>query len=566
MFGHIAGKSALATLNALGRSLAIIEFDPTGKILVANENFCKTMGYEPSELIGRHHSLFVDKAFVDSPDYREFWRSLGAGEFRSAEFKRIAKGGCTVWLQATYNPVMDGKGHVLKIVKFAADVTTEKLRTAEFESKINAISRTQAIIEFTPQGQILTANENFLTAVGYRLEEVVGKHHSLFVDPKMVASSEYADFWRKLNGGEFVNSSFRRVGKGGKIIWLQASYNPIFDLAGKVAKVVKFANDITELDQLADGLARLAHKDVTVNLSQPFSSTFDKLRVDLNESSNALNQALLSIRSSTDVVANSAAEIATVSDDLSHRAEQQAASLEQTSAALDQITDTVRKTADGARQANEMVSQARHEADLSTGVVRSATEAMGRIQKSSHQIASIINLIDEIAFQTNLLALNAGVEAARAGDSGRGFAVVAQEVRALAQRSAGAAKEIKELISLSGKEVETGVHLVSETGKSLGSIAARVVEIDSVVTAIAAGAREQATALDEVNVAINQMDQVTQQNAAMAEQSTAAGQTLSAEAGKLAEELSTFELDDGKAADLRRKLKLVVPHAFRNAG
>lgn len=568
MFGlsDSKGSIALATLDALGRSLAIIEFDPTGNILCANDNFCHAMGYEPAELVGRHHSMFVDPTYAESPEYREFWSSLGAGQFKSAEYRRNGKGGRMVWIQATYNPVFDSRGRVLKIVKLAADITTEKVRAAEFESKINAISRAQAVIEFTPAGEILTANDNFLKVVGYRLDEIVGRKHSMFVDPSYASTQEYADFWSKLNSGEFVSSLFRRIGKGGKNIWLQAYYNPIFDLDGKVSKVVKFASDITELDHIAQGLTCLAAKDLSVKLTVPLSPAFDKLRTDFNETAAALNEALGWICESTEVVATSAREIATISNDLSQRSEQQAASLEETAAALNQITETVRRTSQGAEKANESVSRARHEAESSGVIVSNAIDAMGRIQKSSQQIANIINLIDEIAFQTNLLALNAGVEAARAGESGRGFAVVAQEVRALAQRSANAAKEIKDLISTSRAQVESGVTLVGETGEALHQIVERVGEIDLVVAAIATGASEQATALHEVNIAIRQMDQVTQQNAAMAEESTAAGQTLSAEAARLARQVGNFKLaDTARIAETRRKPHDAAPQAFRRA-
>lgn len=567
MFGMTNSKNAMsaAIVEALDRSLAVIEFDPRGNILSANTNFCKAMGYEPAELAGRHHSMFVEPGYADSNDYREFWRSLGAGQYQAAEYKRLGKGGRIVWIQGTYNPVLDAKGNVIKVVKFAADITADKLKSAEFEAKMNAVSRAQAVIEFKPSGEIITANENFLSVIGYRLEEIVGKKHSMFVDEAFASSQEYAEFWRKLNAGEFMSSLFRRVGKNGKKVWLQASYNPVFDMAGNVAKIVKFASDITELDQIADGLARLADKDLTVTLPNPLSPAFEKLRTDFNETASALNNAMGVIRASSDVVASSASEIATVSDELSHRAEQQAASLEETSAALDQITDTVRKTADGAKQANDTVTKARHEAELSGAVVTRAIDAMGKIQKSSQQIANIINLIDEIAFQTNLLALNAGVEAARAGDSGRGFAVVAQEVRALAQRSANAAKEIKDLISTSRTEVESGVKLVGETGETLNLIIERVSEIDNVVATIAAGANDQATALQEVNVAVAQMDKFTQQNAAMSEESTAASETLSAEAKKLAGEVGNFKLAGLAANDLRRQLQRAAPHAFRRA-
>jgi methyl-accepting chemotaxis protein len=567
MFGMSRSESAISrsTLKALDRSLAVIEFNPDGHILAANPNFCKAVGYEADEIIGRHHRMFVEPAYAETSDYRVFWDNLRAGRFHASEYKRLGKGGRVIWIHATYNPVFDAKGRVRKIIKFASDITSEKEKSSEFESKLNAVSRSQAVIEFTPTGQILTANENFTATVGYRLEEIVGRHHSMFVDPAYAASKEYADFWVKLASGEFVSSLARRVGKGGRKILLQASYNPVFDMSGKVTKVVKFASEITELDQIADGLSRLADRDLAVRLPNPLSPAFEKVRTDFNTTATSLGNAIGLIKASTDTVASSASEIASMSDELSRRAEQQAASLEQTSAALDQINNTVRKTAQGAKHATGTVAKARQDAEVSGDVVRDAIEAMGRIQKSSQQIASIINLIDEIAFQTNLLALNAGVEAARAGDTGRGFAVVAQEVRALAQRSANAAKEIKDLISTSHTEVESGVRLVAKTGETLNLIVERVGEIDSVVADIAAGAADQATALNEVNIAVNQMDLVTQQNAAMAQEATAAGQTLSLEAGRLADEVANFKLVGTKVSDLRRHLGASAPQVLQRA-
>jgi methyl-accepting chemotaxis protein len=241
-------------------------------------------------------------------------------------------------------------------------------------------------------------------------------------------------------------------------------------------------------------------------------------------------------------------EISAAADDLSRRTEQQAASLEETAAALDEITATVKKTADGAKAANAVVAAAKGDAEHSGDVVRKAVEAMSAIERSSSQISQIIGVIDEIAFQTNLLALNAGVEAARAGDAGRGFAVVASEVRALAQRSATAAKEIKALISASGQQVAAGVDLVGETGKSLDRIVKQVAEISAVVTEISASAQEQSVGLAQVNTAINQMDQVTQQNAAMVEQSTAASHALSQEAEELARLVAAFKV--GRLAEV----------------
>jgi methyl-accepting chemotaxis protein len=494
---EIGGSDSKAVLDALSRSLAVIEFDPTGKVLTANENFCKALGYDLGEIKGRHHSLFVEPDYARSADYREFWAKLGRGEYDAREYKRIGKGGKEVWIQASYNPVLNARGKVIKVVKAATDITAEKLRRAETEGKLSAISRAQAVIEFTTGGEILTANENFLNAMGYSLDEIKGRRHSMFVEPAYGQSAEYEEFWRKLNRGEFVAAEFKRIGKGGREIWIQASYNPIFDANGKVVKVVKFATDVTErvmaVNEIAAGLSRLAEQDLEQEIARQFHPSFEKLRADFNRSLDKLRSAMVRIAESAGAIEAGTLEIATASDDLSKRTEQQAASLEETAAALDEITTAVKKSAEGAAHARQVVSTADQDAKNSAHVMRQAVEAMQGIAKSSTQISQIIGVIDEIAFQTNLLALNAGVEAARAGEAGRGFAVVASEVRALAQRSAEAAKEIKGLISNSSIQVESGVKLVAETGQSLERIMTQVADINSVISDIAVGAQEQAT-------------------------------------------------------------------------
>ncbi len=240
------GQSYKAIFDAISKSQAVIEFEIDGTIITANENFLTAMGYSLSDVQGRHHSIFVSPAYAKSEEYKEFWRNLREGHFNAAEFKRFAKNGDDIWIQASYNPVFNDQGKVLKIVKFATDITNEKLKTANFEGKLDAIEKSQAMIEFELDGTIITANDNFLNGLGYSLEEIVGKHHKMFVDPTYASSPEYQEFWARLGGGEYEAGEFKRIRKDGGDVWIQASYNPIMDASGRPIKVVKFATDITE--------------------------------------------------------------------------------------------------------------------------------------------------------------------------------------------------------------------------------------------------------------------------------------------------------------------------------
>ena len=334
-------------------------------------------------------------------------------------------------------------------------------------------------------------------------------------------------------------------------------------IAREAGLVEQIRRDQLAIEALGQGLGRLANGDLNAPIDTPFSGNAESLRQDFNASIEKLKQTLLAVAVRAAAIEAGAQEMSKASDDLSRRTEGQAASLEETAAALDEITATVRRAAEGATHARQVVAVADSDAQKSALVVRQAVEAMDAIAKSARQISQIIGVIDEIAFQTNLLALNAGVEAARAGEAGRGFAVVAAEVRALAQRSAEAAKQIKGLISASTGQVDHGVKLVAQTGNSLERIMAQVSEINSIVCEIAAGSKEQSTGLDEVNAAINRMDQATQQNAAMVEQSTAAGRSLSAESGQLSELIGQFQIGLAREDSVRRELRRAAPHAFQ---
>ncbi len=477
---------------AIGKSQAIVEFALDGTIIAANQNFLNVVGYTLEEIRGQHHRMFVEPGERERPEYRHFWEQLRAGEFNSGQFKRLRKGGGSVWLQATYNPILDAAGKAFKIVKYCTDVTEQKERSADSEGQLNAINKSQAVIEFNLDGTIRVANENFLKVMGYTIEEIRGKHHRMFADPAFAQSAEYREFWAKLGSGRYDAGQYRRIAKGGREVWLQASYNPIFDAGGAPVKIVKYATDVTDQRLLTDRLSRLVTQ----------------------------------IRSSATEVNCSAIEISKGNSSLSDRVEQQAASLEETAASMEQMTSTVRQNAASAQGANEMAMAARNQAEKGRTIVSQAVGAMQGIDTASRKIAEIISVIDEIAFQTNLLALNAAVEAARAGEQGRGFAVVASEVRNLASRSATAAKEIKALIQDSVARVADGSRLVTQSGESLGDIVASVEKVTAIVAEIATASAQQSSGIDQICRTITQMDTMTQQNATLVEEAAAASQAI----------------------------------------
>ncbi len=543
------GFDSTAVLNAIGRSQAMIEFDLTGKILSANENFCKALGYQATEIVGKHHSMFCEKDYAASAEYREFWPNLAKGEFDQGQYRRITKSGEEIWIEASYNPVFR-RGKPYKVVKIATNITGAKKKSTEDDGKLSALSRAQAVIEFTPDGRILEANENFLSVLGYTADEIAGQHHSMFCEAAYAGSSEYQDFWKCLQAGQFFTDQFLRIGKGGKRVFIQASYNPIFDDKGRVFKVVKFAIDVTErmfaVEELGAALNRLSHCNIRITLDYPFVGEFERLRTDFNTAIAEFQKTLTNVLGQTGDLTKSSQDMRDASLQLSDRSQQQAAALEQTSAALDQITATVRSSTENTQETRKLVQTARASTTESTAVVAETVDAMNGIEAASAEITQIIGVIDEIAFQTNLLALNAGVEAARAGEAGKGFAVVAQEVRELAQRSAKAAKEIKSLISNSGEKVLDGVRLVGKTGEALKEIEQLVKAIDQNVDAIATAAQEQSVGLREINKAVNELDRMTQENAAMSDRTTQISATLQHGADALAELVNLFKLNRRK--------------------
>ena len=838
-------------LDAVSRTQAIIEFEPNGHILYANDNFLAVMGYKLDEIIGKHHSIFVDIEFKNSSEYQQFWQALRNGESFNKDYKRITKTGDEVWISASYNSLLNENGEVYRVVKFATDITQKKLEAAESVAKTTAISKSQAVIEFNMDGTIITANDNFLNALGYELDEIRGQHHSMFVTEDDRQSQEYRDFWGRLNSGEYQAGEYKRISKSAAEVWIQASYNPVLGVAGKPVKVIKYATDITEQKKLAKENERIAqlssalklcqanvmlvntereivylndemqallskrqaemqevvagfsasnmvgtkldqfnvdpahrselipevneshstdckignltfglaaspwldqfgnkigtvvewqdkterlkleaeerrisaenervkqaldnvtanvmianedaeiiymneavkatmkdaeadirealphfdsekllginidvfHKnpshqrnllknltetyygeavagersfsvianpvyqndervgtvvewrdmtaelkieneideivsavgrgdftrqaslegkdgfylklskglnsltstvevalndiirilgamsrgDLSERITRDYEGTFGQLKSDANTTADKLTDIISKIRISSNSILTAANEIAQGNADLSQRTEEQASSLQQTASSMEEMTSTVKQSADNAETANDRALEAQEKAQEGGSVVKRAVSAMNDINEASKKISDIIGVIDEIAFQTNLLALNAAVEAARAGEQGRGFAVVAGEVRNLAQRSAGAAKEIKDLIRDTVEKVEDGTDLVNQSGQTLSEIVQSVENMTSMMRDIAGAAREQTTGIEQVNTAVSQMDEMTQQNAALVEQATAASEAMADQSRSMAQVVSFFGTND----------------------
>lgn len=722
-------KENQAKVDAIDKVQAIIEFNMDGTIITANENFLATVGYELEEIQGKHHSIFVSEEFKHSDEYKLFWKKLNAGEFESKEYKRFGKNGKEIWIQASYNPIFDENGDIYKVIKFATDITNQKIESVHSY-------RIKRALDSCAESCLMVADENydlvytnkgvqdmFVTAehdiqksipsfssnkvLGQSIDifhknpsyqrgmldtltssheaqlELGGRTFSLIVNPIFDDSEkrigtvvEWTDKTEQLAleeeqkriadentrvrlaldacssntmiadndqdviyTNEAVNNMLRlaesdvrkdlpnftadkvvgsnidifhknpahqrsmlaalkdtyrtQIVVGGRTFSLIA--NPIINADGQRLGTVVEWNDRTEevsVEKEVDGIIEsaskgdlslrastddksgffknlcmglnqlmsisenvindtarvldaMAHGKLDERIDADYQGIFDKLKQDANATGERLTDVIGQIRESANTVSTGSTEIAQGNTDLSQRTEEQASSLEETASSMEQMTSSVRQTSENASHANDLASNAQDKAQKGGEVVSKAVGAMEEINSSSKKIADIIGVIDEIAFQTNLLALNAAVEAARAGEQGKGFAVVAGEVRNLAQRSAGAAKEIKDLIRDSVEKVDNGTDLVNKSGQTLSEIVEAVEKVTTMIKEISSASEEQASGIEQVNKAISQMDEMTQQNAALVEEASAASETMTEQAKNMLDLVGFFKTAHG---------------------
>lgn len=501
-------------LSALDGNFATIAFTPNGVITWANDAFLGALGYTAAEVVGQHHRMFCEAAYVSRPSYQTFWKELAAGTPHHGEFLRLRKDRSPIWIQAAYAPVRGADGAVTGVVKIAQDITATKTQSLDSAGKIAALDRANAVIEFDVDGTILAANDNFLAAVGYQRAEILGRHHSLFVDPVESASPSYRRFWESLGGGRFHGGRYRRIAKGGREIWIQATYNPIFGHNGEVVKVVKFASDVTS--------------EVTRN--QRFHAEISAVSAHLDGTGQGLTASSQEMSAQA---ATTSTEVATVS----YAASQVSAGLQTLASATEEMTVSIGEISRNANDAARVASEA-------SALAHGTNATMAELGESSAAIGQVTKVIRSIAEQTNLLALNATIEAARAGEAGRGFAVVAGEVKDLAKQTARATQQI-------GERIDAIQAITTRSIDAIGRITDIIGTLSDGANSIASAVEQQTAVTDEIARNVSE--------AATGTQDIERGMELVESASRaVAERSTTVQTAAGELADLSGQLKALL--------
>jgi len=537
-------------ISAIHKSQAVIEFEPDGTIREANANFLAGLGYKLDEIKGEHHRMFVDPEEAATPEYAAFWESLAEGNFKTGEYRRFTKANKEIWIQASYNPILDLNGKVYKVVKFASDITEQKTKATDYEGQIEAISKSQGVIEFDMTGHITAVNDNFLSVVGYERHEVVGRHHSIFATPEYRNSIEYKAFWEKLNRGEYEAGEFERLNKDGESIWISATYNPILDISGKPVKVVKYASDITQqkrgLNDVARVLQGMSQGDLSNKITAEYTGVFNQLKNDVNTTVSKLQEVIKNVRSGAGAIDRASEEVSSTAKLLSEGSAQQATSVETTSSSIAEMSASITQNSENAKMTNDIAGGASTSAVEGGEAVKDTVTAMS-------QIASKIGIIEDIAYQTNILALNAAIEAARAGEHGKGFAVVAAEVRKLAERSQVSASEISKLAGNS-------VTIAEKAGSLLEQMVPSINQTAQLVQDIASASNEQSLGAGQITDAMSQLDRVTQQTASSSHQLASTAESLLEQSRSLNKQIGFFKLlaaEDNSVTEEAVSLSLV---------
>ncbi len=512
-----------AVMNAINYANLYAEYTADGIFLTANDNFLKVYGYELGELVGRHQSILSNETDRNEGGAKDLWSALGAGEARSGTFKRKTKSGHVVWVDGIYCPARDEDGHLYKVIYLSNDVTESKTAEDNKRRQMEETNRNQAVIEFTADGLCLTANQNFSQSMGYRLDEIVGKHHSMFVAPGEREGEAYKTFWRNLHDGKFQTAEFKRIGKGGREVWLQATYSPMLNSNGVVDRVVKIATDITEqvtmrreaslneererresaelvakVNDLLSVVAAAAEGDLTRSIPGhgddaigQVATGLSKLIADLRVSIMGIDQTAMSVSSAAEQLFNVSQHVSRSSDESSKQAKTVSASSDQVSANVSIVAASSEEMIASIREISKSATESSRIARTAVAMAEQTNHTIAKLGLSSQEIGKVIKTITSIAQQTNLLALNATIEAARAGEAGKGFAVVANEVKELAKETARATEDISLKIEAIQSDTQAAIKAIAEVGSIIN-------EVNDISGTIASAVEEQTATTNEI--------------------------------------------------------------------